>query len=74
MGLLDLILAWSRIISKKLVMDNISSSNTESMILARLIYQHPVTSKVDDVDIDREFRRYEARQGRIGILSNPVSR
>lgn len=49
---------------KKLVMDNISSSNTESMILARLIYQHPVTSKVDDVDIDREFRRYEARQGK----------
>lgn len=47
---------------KKLVMDNISSSNTESMILARLIYQHPVTPNVDDVDIDREFKRYIARR------------
>lgn len=49
---------------KKLVMSNISSSNTENMILTRLIYQHPVTPKMDDVDIDREFRRYEARQGK----------
>lgn len=45
-------------------MSNISSSNTENMILTRLIYQHPVTPKMDDVDIDREFRRYEARQGK----------
>lgn len=49
---------------KKLVMSNISSSNTENMILTRLIYQHPVTPEMDDVDIDREFRRYEARQGK----------
>lgn len=49
---------------KKLVMSNISSSNTENMILARLIYQHPVTPEMDDADIDREFRRYEARQGK----------
>ena len=34
------------------------------MILTRLIYQHPVTPKMDDADIDREFRRYEARQGK----------
>ena len=49
---------------KKLVMSNISSSNTENMILTRLIYQHPVTPEMDDADIDREFRRYEARQGK----------
>ncbi len=58
---------------KKLVMSNISSSNTENMILTRLIYQHPVTLRwMMPISIGSSG---DTRLGRgSGILSNPVPR
>lgn len=49
---------------KGLVMANISSTNTENMILTRLMYQHPITPETSDTDVDREMRRYVAREGK----------
>lgn len=58
---------------KRLVMANISSSNTENMILTRLIYQHPVTPEMEDVDIEREFRRYVSRRGNHDPIKSAIS-